>query len=106
MELQEPSLQMLKERRKWLNHEADNIDAASRGGAVRSSDERSVMDLEPRGSGNQSTICHPETVGTSKVREDGGSLRDFWELDDERLSRPVLREARLKCLVYSPALYL
>lgn len=37
-------------------HEADNIDAASRDGAVRSSDEESVMDLERRDSRNQDII--------------------------------------------------
>lgn len=55
MELQEPSLQMLREKHKWKSHEADNIDAASRDGAARSSDEESVMDLKRRGSRNQNT---------------------------------------------------
>lgn len=63
-ELQEPSLQMLRERLKWRSHEADNIDAASRGGAARSSDEGHVMGLERRGSRNQSTTGQLNTGGT------------------------------------------
>ena len=45
-ELQEPSLRMLRERHKWQNHEADNIDVASRGGATCSSVEATVMVVE------------------------------------------------------------
>ena len=45
---------MQRERHKWKSHEADNIDAVSRDGAARSSVEESVMDLEQRGSRDQS----------------------------------------------------
>ena len=47
---------MLRERHKWRSHEADNINAEPRGGAVRSSVEKSVMDLERRGSRDQSAL--------------------------------------------------
>lgn len=56
MELQEPSLQMLRERHKWRFHEANNIDAASRDGAIRSSNDKSVIDLEQRDSRDQNTL--------------------------------------------------
>ena len=46
-------MQMLRERHKWKPHEADNIDAVSRDGATRSSDEGFVMKLERRGSRDQ-----------------------------------------------------
>lgn len=71
MELQEPSLQMLRERHKWKSHEADNIDAASRDGAARSSDEESVMDLEQRGSRNQS-------MGANWKQDEHQSVRTWW----------------------------
>ena len=92
---------MLRERHKWRSHEADIIDAASRGGAARSSVEASVMEAEQRGSRDQRTL----TTGNgmiNQVQEDGGSLRDLWEPSDARVSRSVLRGAGLKCLVYSP----
>ena len=40
---------MLRERSKWKNHKDLSTDAGHRGGATRSSDERSVMDVERRG---------------------------------------------------------
>jgi RNA-directed DNA polymerase len=40
---------MLREKSKWRHHEDLSTDAEHRGGATCSSDEESVMDLEPRG---------------------------------------------------------
>jgi len=40
---------MLREKSKWKPHKDLSTDAEHRGGATRSSDERSVMDVERRG---------------------------------------------------------
>jgi hypothetical protein len=54
MELQEPSVLMLRERHKYQKYEADNIDAIPRDGAACSSDEILVTRMERRGSRYQS----------------------------------------------------
>ena len=59
-------MRMLRERHKWINHEADNIDAASRDGATRSSDEGFVMKLERRGSRDQNQPDNWTTGGSGK----------------------------------------
>lgn len=41
---------MLREKHKWKPHKCESTDAEHRGGATRSSDEDSVMELERRGS--------------------------------------------------------
>ncbi|TKB09086.1 group II intron reverse transcriptase/maturase [Desulforhopalus sp. IMCC35007] len=41
---------MLREKHKWKPHKCESTDAEHRGGATRSSDEGSVMELERRGS--------------------------------------------------------
>jgi len=41
---------MIREIRKWKPHKCESTDAEHRGGATRSSDENSVMELERRGS--------------------------------------------------------
>jgi len=40
---------MLREKFKWRPHENESTDARHRGGATRSSDEASVMEVERRG---------------------------------------------------------
>jgi hypothetical protein len=40
---------MLREQSKWKNHKDLSTDAEHRGGAICSSDEGSVMDVERRG---------------------------------------------------------
>ena len=40
---------MLREKFKWRSHENESTDARHRGGATRSSDEVSVMEMERRG---------------------------------------------------------
>ena len=40
---------MLRERFKWRSHKNESTDAKHRGGATRSSDEVSVMEVERRG---------------------------------------------------------
>jgi hypothetical protein len=45
----EPVTSMPREKRKWKPHERESTDAGYRGGATRSSEEGSVMDLERRG---------------------------------------------------------
>ena len=45
----EPVVPMLSEKRKWRSHERESTDAAHGGGAIRSSDEVSVMEMERRG---------------------------------------------------------
>ena len=40
---------MLKEKLKWRTHKSESTEAGHRGGATRSSDEGSVMELEQRG---------------------------------------------------------
>ena len=40
---------MLREKLKWRPHESESTDAGHRGGATRSSDEVSVMEMEQRG---------------------------------------------------------
>ena len=50
MELREPVVWMLRETPKWRkHHEGLSTDAAHWGGAVRSSVEASVMEVEQRG---------------------------------------------------------
>ena len=94
-------MQMLRERHKWRPHEADNIEAVSRDGATRSSDEGLVMKPERRGSRDRSMgDNHFEKIIYGL--EDGRSLQDLWERCESRGSRTVLRGAGLKCLVYSP----
>ena len=41
---------MLREKFKWRPHENESTDAKHGGGATRSSDEVSVMEMERRGS--------------------------------------------------------
>lgn len=41
---------MAREKHKWRSHECESTKAGHRGGATRSSDEGSVMELERRGS--------------------------------------------------------
>jgi hypothetical protein len=41
---------MTREKFKWRSHENESTEAEHRGGATRSSDEDSVMELERRGS--------------------------------------------------------
>jgi RNA-directed DNA polymerase len=41
---------MLREKYKWKPHKYESTEAEHRGGATRSSDEGSVMELERRGS--------------------------------------------------------
>ena len=45
----EPVVPMLREKSKWRTHEDESTDAEHRGGAARSSDEVSVMEMERRG---------------------------------------------------------
>lgn len=45
----EPVVPMLREKSKWQTHKDLSTDAEHRGGAIRSSDEGSVMELERRG---------------------------------------------------------
>jgi RNA-directed DNA polymerase len=40
---------MLREKLKWRSHKSESTDAGHRGGATRSSDEVSVMEMERRG---------------------------------------------------------
>ena len=54
---------MVRERLKWITHEADSINVLHRGGQVRSSVEAAVMVVEQRG----------HTVGNSFV-EKGGKM--------------------------------
>ena len=47
-EMGEPVVLMTREKSKWLNHKGESTDARHWGGAVRSSDEVSVMEIERR----------------------------------------------------------
>jgi hypothetical protein len=40
---------MIREKSKWRTHEDESTDAEHRGGAARSSDEVSVVEMERRG---------------------------------------------------------
>jgi RNA-directed DNA polymerase len=40
---------MIREKLKWRPHESESTNARHRGGATRSSDEVSVMEMEQRG---------------------------------------------------------
>ena len=44
---------MLREKPKWKTHKGESTKAGHRGGATRSSDEVSVMEVERRGCINQ-----------------------------------------------------
>lgn len=49
MEMREPVVRMLRENLKWKPHKRVSTDAAHWGGAARSSEEASVMEVEQRG---------------------------------------------------------
>ena len=59
----EPVAPMPRENRKWRPHERESTDAEHRGGATRSSDEGSVMELERRGRPMQSGKSEQPATG-------------------------------------------
>ena len=61
----EPVALMVREKCKWKPHEYESTDAEHRGGATRSSDEDSVMELERRGSIVQLEV--KKTTGTRRI---------------------------------------
>jgi hypothetical protein len=67
----EPVAPMQREKRKWRSHKRKSTEAEHRGGATRSSDEGSVMELERRGSTIQVGLEHnwkqEDVHGTSQT---------------------------------------
>ncbi|UYM15570.1 hypothetical protein [Endozoicomonas euniceicola] len=56
MEMREPVVRMLRETPRWRTHKGLSTDAAHWGGAVRSSVEASVMEVERRGGVRQFSV--------------------------------------------------
>ena len=56
MEIREPVVRMLRETPKWRTHKGLSTDAAHWDGAVRSSAEASVMEVERRGGVRQFSV--------------------------------------------------
>lgn len=67
----EPVVPMLREKSKWQTHKDLSTDAEHRGGAIRSSDEGFVMELELRGCVvlllHKNNSKGEDSVGKSKV---------------------------------------
>src|ERR1039458_3711075 len=76
--------------------EGKSTDAGYRDGAVRSRDEGSVMELDRRGCGiPPRTGGQPVTGGATWPRQSCWTTKltaGYWEPDEPRGSRPVLRE--------------
>ena len=76
--------------------EGKSTDAGHRDGAVRSRDEGSVMELDRRGCGiPPRTGGQPGTGGATWPRQSCWTTKPtagYWEPDEPRGSRPVLRE--------------
>jgi hypothetical protein len=76
--------------------EGESTDAGHRDGAVRSRDEGSVMELDRRGCGiPPRTGGQPVTGGATWPRQSCWTTKPtagYWEPDEPRGSRPVLRE--------------